>query len=463
MKKKHLSRRTFLMGAALAVSGCSTTRRRLPTVQPPTSKTLVAAKPTRPASTRRLSPNEKLNIAGIGVGGQGHEDMKNCEEHNIVALCDVDWAFAGRTFKRNPNAKQYKDFRVMLEKQKDIDAVVIATPDHTHAIAAMTAIQLGKHVYCEKPLTYTVDESRKLAAAAREAKIATQMGNSGQASEEVRITSEYVWSGAIGPVREVHVWSDRPIWPQGVRRPSETHPVPETLDWDLWLGPAPERPFNRAYHPFKWRGWWDFGTGALGDMGCHALHPIFRVLKLGYPTSVEACSSDKDKINAEAASYRPAADPETYPLASIVRYQFPAREDMPPLAMTWYDGGLRPARPPELEKERALEDGGTLYIGDKGKMLGHIPIPEARRKELGQPPKTQPRSPGHFQEWFQACKGGEPAGANFDIASLVTQTVLLGNVALRTGKHLLWDGNQITNVPEANQFLTREYRAGWSV
>ena len=447
------------MGAALAVSGCSTTSKTLVAAAPASAG--VPREPERAASqfvnrrqtvTRRLSANEKINIAGIGIGGQGHEDMKNCEEHNIVALCDVDWAFAGRTFKRFPNAKQYKDFRVMLEKQKDIDAVVIATPDHMHAIAAMTAIQFGKHVYCEKPLTYSIEESRKLEAAAREAKIATQMGNSGQASEEVRVTAEYVMSGAIGPVREVHVWTDRPIWPQGIKRPSETHPVPDTLDWDLWLGPAPERPFNRAYHPFKWRGWWDFGTGALGDIGCHAFHPIFRVLKLGHPTSVEACSSDKKIVSLE-----------TYPLASIVRYQFPAREDMPPLAMTWYDGGLRPARPPELEAERSLEDGGTLYIGDKSKMLGHIPIPESRRKELGQPPKTLPRSPGHFQEWFQACKGGEPAGANFDIASLVTQTVLLGNIALRTGKRLLWDGNQITNVPEANQFLKREYRAGWSV
>jgi len=450
MERKHLSRRTFLMGAALAVSGCSTTSKTLVAVAPASAAAPPA--PERAASTRRLSANEKINIAGIGVGGQGHEDMKNCEEHNIVALCDVDWAFAGRTFRRFPNAKQYKDFRVMLEKQKDIDAVVIATPDHTHAIAAMTAIRFGKHVYCEKPLTYSIEESRKLEAAAREAKVATQMGNSGQAGEEVRVTAEYVMSGAIGPVREVHVWTDRPIWPQGIGRPSEAQPVPDTLDWDLWLGVAPERPFNRAYHPFKWRGWWDFGTGALGDIGCHAFHPIFRVLKLGHPTSVEACSSDKKIINQE-----------TYPLASIVRYQFPAREDMPPLALTWYDGGLKPARPPELEEERSLEDGGTLYIGDKGKMLGHVPIPDARRKELGQPPKTLPRSPGHFQEWFDACKGGEPAGANFDMASLVTQVVLLGNIAIRTGKRLLWDGNQITNAPEANQFLKREYRAGWSV
>jgi len=278
------------------------------------------------------------------------------------------------------------------------------------------------------------------------------MGNSGQASEESRVSCDYVWSGALGPVHEVHAWTDRPIWPQGIGRPAETDPVPETLDWDLWLGPAPERPYNKAYHPFKWRGWRDFGTGALGDMACHAFHPIFRVLKLGHPVSVEASSSDKDQIN-----------PETFPLASIVRYQFPAREDMPALALTWYDGGLKPARPPELEEDRKFEDNGTLYVGEKGKMLNHVPIPEARRKELGQPPKMIARSPGHFQEWFQACKGGEPAGANFDMAGLVTQVVLLGNIAIRTGKQLLWDGSKITNVPEANAFLTREYRAGWSV
>lgn len=440
MDKRHLSRRTFLMGTALTAAGCSTT-----------SKTKPAVAPVRVAK-RSVSPNEKLNIAGIGVGGQGHSDIKNCEAHNIVALCDVDWNFAGKTFQRYPNAKQYKDFRVMLEKQKDIDAVVIATPDHMHAFAAMAAIKLGKHVYCEKPLTFCIDEARKLASAAREAKVATQMGNNGQANEEVRVAREYVKTGALGAVREVHVWTDRPIWPQGIGRPAAADPVPDTLDWNLWLGAAPERPFNRAYHPFKWRGWRDFGTGALGDIGCHSFHPIFKVLNLGFPTSVEACSSDKKKIN-----------PETFPLASIVRYEFPARDGMPPVSLTWYDGGLKPARPAELEEARSLEDNGTLYIGDAGKMLGHVPIPEARRKEIGTPPKTEPRSPGHFQEWFNACTGGEPAGSNFDMASLVTQTVLLGNVALTTGKRLLWDGEKVTNVPEANALFTREYRAGWSL
>jgi predicted dehydrogenase len=398
-----------------------------------------------------MSPNEKLNVAGIGVGGQGRGDMENCEGHNIVALCDVDWRRAGSTFDRYPNAKRYKDFRRMLDKQKDIDAVVIATPDHTHAFASMAAIELGKHVYCEKPLTRTIEESQRVAAAAREAKVATQMGNSGQAEEWVRVLCEYLWNGAIGPVREVHVWSNRPIWPQGIRRPTDTDPIPATLDWDLWLGPAPDRPFNRIYHPFRWRGWFDFGTGALGDMGCHAFHPIFRALKLGHPTRVEATSTRVFE--------------ETYPLASIVRYQFPARGDMPPVKLTWYDGGLKPARPAELEEGRELDDGGTLYIGDKGKMLNYRLIPEARMQEYPRPAKTEPRSPGHFEEWFLACKGGPAAGANFDVAGLVTEVVLLGNVAVRTGKSLVWDGQQmrVTNVPEANDLLHVDYRKGWNL
>ncbi|MCX5771516.1 MAG: Gfo/Idh/MocA family oxidoreductase [Candidatus Hydrogenedentes bacterium] len=440
MSNRHVSRRSFLITAAMAASGCATTG----------GQRLAAAVAAGPR--RSISPNEKINIAGIGIGGQGRGDLENCESQNIVALCDVDWKYAARAFNKYPNAKQYKDFRVMLDKEKDIDAVVIATPDNTHAVAAMAAIQCGKHVYCEKPLTFCVEEARKLADAARAAKVATQMGNSGQASEESRLTCDYIWSGALGPVREVHVWTNRPIWPQGIRRPAEADAVPETLDWDLWLGPAPERPFNRAYLPFKWRGWRDFGTGALGDMGCHAFHPIFRALKLGHPLSIEACSSDKERIN-----------PETFPLAEIVRYQFPARGDMPPVALTWYDGGLFPAKPAEIESDDPLGEGGTLYIGDNGKMLGHLIIPEARRRELGKPPKMIERSPGHFEEWFNACKGGEPAGANFDVASVVTYATLLGNIAQKTQKRLLWDGEKITNVADANKYLGREYRAGWEI
>jgi predicted dehydrogenase len=411
-------------------------------------------------------PSEKLNIAGIGIAGRGAGVLEGVQSQNIVALCDVDWKHAADTFNRYPNAKKYRDFRKMLEEEgKNIDAVTVATPDHVHAVASMMAIKMGKHVYCEKPLTHSVYEARKVAEAAREHKVATQMGNQGQASEETRLMCEYIWDGAIGPVREVHVWTDRPsqglfnvYWPQGVDRPKDEPPVPETLDWDLWLGPAPYRPYHPCYLPFAWRGWWDFGTGALGDIGCHSIDPVFRALKLGHPTSVEAACTLVNK--------------ETYPVASIVGYQFPARGDMPPVKLTWYDGGLRPPRPDELEEGQEFGEGGILFVGDKGKMLRHRLIPESRMKEYGKPPQKIPRSPGHFEEWIEACKGGKPAGSNFDHAGLLAQVVLLGNVALRvelreklTRMKLNWDGPnmKITNLPEANQFLQREYRKGWTL
>jgi len=414
----------------------------------------------------KTPPSEKLNIAGIGVGGQGAADLNGVDSQNIVALCDVDWGHAAGTFRRYPKAKKYRDFRKMLdEEEKNIDAVTVATPDHIHAVASMAAIKRGKHVYCEKPLTHSVYEARMLAQAAREHKVATQMGNQGQASEETRLMCEYIWDGAIGPVREVHVWTDRPLrglnsvyWPQGVDRPKETPPMPETLDWDLWLGPAPDRPYHPAYVPFRWRGWWDFGTGALGDIGCHSLDPVFRALKLGPPTSVEATCTLVNK--------------ETYPVASIVHYQFPARADMPPVKVIWYDGGMRPPRPDELEDGLQIGTGGMLFVGDKGKMLGDRLIPESRRMEYGKPPQMIPRSPGHHVEWIEACKGGKPAGSNFDHAGPLAEAVLLGNVALRpemkermNRTKLLWDAEnmKITNVPEANTFLRREYRDGWTL
>ncbi len=414
------------------------------------------------------SPNEKLNIAGIGVGGQGGHDISQMTSENIVALCDVDAAHAGGIFRRYDGAKVYQDYRKMLEEQKDIDAVVIATPDHQHAIIAMAAMRAGKHVYCEKPLTHTVWEARQLTQAAREFKVATQMGNQGQASEETRRLSEFIMADAIGPVREVHVWTDRPsnglfneYWPQGVERPKETPAVPKTLNWDLWLGPAPERPYNPIYVPFRWRGWWDFGTGALGDIGCHSFDPVFRALKLGAPTSVEASSTRVNK--------------ETYPLASMVTYHFPAREAMPPVKLVWYDGGLRPPRPEELGAGEAMGDNGHLFIGDKGKILnqkGYRLLPAKLAKEFGEPPKKLARSIGHYKEWIAACKGGQPGGSNFDWAGPLTEAVLLGNVALRqqmreelTTKRLLWDSAKLrfTNSDAANQFLRTEYRKGWTL
>ena len=419
------------------------------------------------------SPSEKLNLAGVGIGGQGSSDLANLDSENIVALCDVDQQHAAHVFKRYPRAKAYIDYRKMLEERKDIDGVVVATPDHLHAFVSMAAIKLGKHVYCEKPLTHSVWEARQLTLAAREARVATQMGNQGQASEDTRRLCEFIWDGAIGPVREVHVWTDRPsnglfgeFWPQGVERPTDTPRVPDSMNWDLWIGPAPLRPYHSTYAPFRWRGWWDFGTGALGDIGCHALDPVFRALKLGAPISVEASST---RVNLE-----------TYPLSSMVTYEFPARREMPPVKVVWYDGGLRPPRPPELEPGREFGAGGHLFVGDKGKIVtqrgegkrSYTLIPESRALAYGEPPQKLPRSIGHYAEWAAACKGGQPGGSNFDWAGPLAEAVLLGNVALRrelreelTTKKLLWDSANLrfTNSETANRFLRREYRAGWSL
>ena len=408
---------------------------------------------------RHVPPSEKLNIAGVGVGGRGAGDLNEVGSENIVALCDVDDKYAAGTFKRYPNAGKYRDFRRMLDKEKNIDAVIVATPDPSHAGVTRAAIKMGTPVYCEKPLAHSIYEVRRVTEAAREAKVATQLGNQGQASEGTRLVCEFIWDGAIGPVREVHSWCNRPISPRGIDRPKETPPVPGTLDWDLWLGPAPERPYHPCYLPFKWRGWWDFGTGVLGDIGCHQLVSIFRALKLGYPTSVEACSSG---INSETA-----------PLASIVRYDFPAREGMPAVKLTWYDGGLMPARPQELENGLRFGNADdNLFVGEKGKMLSHRLLPESMSKDYGRPPRVLPRSPGHHKEWINACKGGEPAGSNFDLAGPLTEMVLLGNVALRMGQQLYekglklyYDGPsmKITNLPEANNYISSKYREAWTL
>ncbi len=432
-------------------------------------------------------PSERLNIAGIGVAGQGGHDIGQFPQENIVALCDVDWRHAAGTFKKFPNAKRFKDYRQMLDEVKEIDAVVVATPDHSHAFASMAAIRRGKHVYCEKPLTHSVWEARQVAEAARAAKLSTQMGNQGQASEETRRLSELVWSGAIGKVLEAHIWTDRPAqglfkeyWPQGVERPTESLAVPTDLDWDLWIGPAPMRPYHRIYAPFQWRGWWDFGTGALGDIGCHSFDPVFRALKLGAPTTVQASSSRVNK--------------ETYPLASMVTYTFPARAagvqsnnfhvagmtgdaagaaEMPPLKLTWYDGGLRPPRPADLEDDETMGDNGRLLIGTEGYILGTRVYPEKRREDAGRIERSIPRVPqGSYAEWAASCKSGKPSGTHFDWAGPLAEAVLLGNVGLRvqlrerlTKAALRWDPVkfQFTNLPEANAFLRREYREGWKL
>jgi predicted dehydrogenase len=424
------------------------------------------------AASGAAAPSDTLNIAGIGVGGQGGADIEEVSSQNIVALCDVDWGYAGKTFQKYPKAVKYRDFREMLDKEKGIDAVVVGTPDHNHAMVSMAAMKRGKHVYCEKPLTRTVFEARAIGKAAREHKVATQMGNQGMAFEGNRLINEWLADGAIGTVREVHVWSDRPThkgvlplyWAQGIEAPTDRPATPESMQWDLWLGPARQRPYHPAYSHFVWRGWWDFGSGGLGDMGIHNLAPAFSALKLGAPSSVYASST--------------AVYPETLPVASSVHYEFPARDSSPtggPIALHWYDGGIMPARPAELEdgREMSRED-GMIFVGDKGTMYvegwgGESPrlIPETRMQAYKRPAKTMARSIGHYAEWIKACKEGTPTRSNFaDFAGPLTEAVLLGTVCVRSGgMKMLWDSAnlKITNVAEANKYLHYEYRKGFEL
>jgi len=407
-----------------------------------------------PFIARGQSLNEKLNIGMIGVNGKGNDNLRGLSSENIVALCDVDGNSLDKAAAQHPKARTYRDFRKLLE-QKDLDAVVVTIPDHCHAVASSAAIKLGRHVYCEKPLTHSVYEARQLTLAARAHKVATQMGNSGHSSEALRQAVEWVQAGVVGAIREVHCWSNRPIWPQGISRPAETPPVPKHIDWDLWIGPAPMRPFHPAYHPFNWRGWWDFGTGALGDMGCHIIDAAFWALDLGAPSAVEAESSGVNE--------------ETAPKWSIVRYQFPARGARPAVRLTWHDGGkLPPTELTELPAGQKLSDNGTLFIGEKGKLLFERGRPlrlVSQPKDFQPPPKVISRSIGHYAEWIAACKGGPPAGSNFNHAGPLTEMVLLGNVALRAGRRIEWDAEKlrVSNLPEAARFVRREYRTGWAL
>lgn len=443
---KSLTRRKFLGTSAAAIAGLTIVPRHAV------------------SGLGHTAPSDKLNIAGVGIGGRGAGVISVVSQtENIVSLCDVDWnPRVQKIFSTYPNARKHKDFRVMLDKDKDIDGVIIATPDHTHAIISLDAMRRGKHVYTEKPLTHTIKEARMLTEAARKYKVATQMGNGGQATDGPRRLREAIWDGAIGPVHEVHVWTDRAnkglsetYWPQGVKRPDDTPPVPETLDWDLFIGPAPMRPYNPSYHPFNWRGWWNFGTGALGDMGCHMMDPIFRALKLKYPTNFQGVST--------------LVNDETYPLGSMVTYEFPDREGMPPVVLTWYDGGLRPPVIHEIEEGVKMGAGGTLFIGEKGKILNDVIFPKSRRDSYKRPTPYIPSSPGHEMEWILACKGGAPAGSNFDWAGPLTETVILGNIPLRRELRDILGGQVLTfdpvnlsiNLPEANKFIQNEYREGW--
>ncbi len=447
------------------------------------------------SGTPAKAQSQKLRLAVIGCGGRGAGDIDGVKSEQFVAFADADFSRAAKSFKTYPEVPTYDDFRVMLERHdKEIDAVVIATPDHTHAAATMMALKMGKHVYTEKPLTRTVHEARTIREyAAAHPELKTQMGNQGTASNGLREAVEAIRSGAIGQIREAHIWSNRPVWPQGLDRPTDVMAVPQGLNWDLWLGPSPMRPYHKAYLPFSWRGWWDFGTGALGDMACHTANMPFMALDLGYPTSIEAVELVEAK-------------PECGPKQSILRYQFPRRyrdghqpsaprrhrlghhqrwqrdtvDDsaaLEPLTWTWYDGGQRPNWDEVgwSDVGWAMEDipkSGCLLIGDQGKLFspgdygsGWKLYPEADFEGWAKPAPTLPRSPGHHKEWIAACKGEGETMSNFNYAGFLTEVVVLGALAVRLNTRLEWDGPamKVTNLPAAAALVQPEYRPGWTL
>jgi len=441
MEMRHqITRRSFLAGSAAA--------------------TVAAAMP-RQMRAKNASPNEKLDIAVIGVAGRGGANLSGVRNENIVALCDIDANRLGQAARGFPKAATFADFRRMLDKVgKQIDAVVVSTPDHTHAVAAAAAMRMGKHCYCEKPLTHSVHETRTLIELANSKKLITQMGTQIHAQNNYRRVVEIVQSGMIGAVGEVHVWHTVSYGGKG--RPKDTPPVPKHLNWDLWLGPAPQRPYHPCYLPGRWRGWREFGTGGIGDFGCHYMDLPFWALKLRHPTSVEAAG--------------PPPHAEGTPRWLKVRYEFPARDGdgkkLPPVKMTWSDGGRKPAILakvlPLVGKNAARQwSCGILFVGAKGMVLANyksrILLPKEKFANVQPPTQTIPASIGHHAEWIKACKTGGPTTCNFDYSGTLTEAVLLGVAAYRTGEKLTWDSKNLkaVNCPKADQHIRRKYRKGW--
>ena len=464
-EKKQASRRQFVKQTAAAAAGFMIVPRHV-------------------LGRGFVAPSDKLVIAGIGAGGKGADDLaefSSSPNATIAYLCDVDDRQIASSLKRFPKAKHYYDFREMLEKEhQHIDAVSVSIPDSMHAFAAIAAMQLGKHVYVQKPLTHDIYEARMLTEAAKRYKVVTQMGNQGSSGDGVRTMQEWYNAGIIGDATEIHVWTNRPVWPQGKGTPPGVETLPPGLKWDLWLGVAKAQPYHQDYIPFSWRGYWDFGTGALGDMGCHLIDPAFKTVGLGYPSEVECSQTSLYSQRWEADYF-----PESCPASSSIILKFPGKTGKPDVKMYWTDGGILPERPEELGANEVFGDDGNgmLLIGTKGKMLcgtyGANPqlLPTSKTASV-KVPQTLPRVPeGHYHQWINACLAGygkKELSSSFDYAGPLTETILMGNLALRSWnikvgetfpgrKKLLWDAvnMKITNFDEANQYVKREYRTGW--
>ena len=434
------------------------------------------------------APSDKLQIAAIGAGGKGGDDIRNFYSSgkvDIAYLCDVDDRQSAKSRQTFPKAKYYKDFREMLEKEhKHIDACNVSIPDNCHAVAAMAVMQLGKHVYCQKPMTHDIYEARMLTEAAKRYKVVAQMGNQGASGDGVRFMQEWYNAGLIGDATAIHVWTNRPVWPQGGLKPTGHDEIPAELNWDLWQGPADADDYHHEFLPFNWRGWWRYGTGALGDMGCHLIDPAFKTVGLGYPSEVECSMASTYQV-----MWTPLDHPDSCPVSSSVKMKFPGKPGKPDVTLHWMDGGIRPDRPEELGPDEPMgnEDGGAIITGTKGKIMcncyGANPtlLPTSRMSEAAKVPQTLARVPeGHYHQWVNACIAGygkNELSSPFDYAGPLTETILMGNLALRSynlkdsnGKHsgrkkLLWDAAnmKITNFDEANAYVKRDYRAGWTL
>ncbi len=469
-KPNQQSRRDFLRGASMATTGFFIVPRHV-------------------LGRGFLAPSDRLSIAAIGAGGKGHDDLKNfygSGKVDVAYLCDVDDRQAAASIKEYPKAKYYKDFREMLDKEhKHFDAVSVSTPDNIHAVAALAAMQLSKHVYVQKPMTHDIYEARTLTEAAKRYKVVAQMGNQGSSGDGVRFMQEWYNAGLIGDATAIHVWTNRPVWPQGGLKPAGMEDIPKELDWDLWQGPAAATDYHKGYLPFNWRGWWAWGTGALGDMGCHLIDPAFRTVGLGYPSEVECSMASTYQVMWDALEH-----PDSCPVSSSVKMKFPGKAGKPDVALYWMDGGILPERPEELGPDEKMgnDDGGAIITGTKGKIMcscyGANPtlLPTSRRSEAANIPQTIARVPeGHYVQWVNACIAGygqKTLSSPFEYAGPLTETILMGNLALRSynirgtngkgypgRKKLLWDAvnMKITNFDEANQFVKRDYRAGYKL